>query len=165
MAISTHSRVLAAQARPRVAVSRPAQRRRDDLLARCRRAARHFWLIAVLVGATSTATNLAFAASVTGTDRDVASGFTVVAPCQDLTTAEIAWSVKTNSAVMGVEISGLGAGCNGAVASITLTDSSNASVGSQSGVTVASGSAVFSTLSANPSPSTVTNVNVTVVGP
>lgn len=79
--------------------------------------------------------------------------------------AFVKWTV-TNNAVTSVELAGFPAGCNGASAWVTLTDSSSTDLGSgSSAVTVSGGSAVFTSLTGNPAPGTVATVHFSLVGP
>ncbi len=108
---------------------------------------------------------VAYGNSLTGTNREVAAGFSAVSACHTMTSATLAWTVKARSKVMAAEVSGLPAGCDGASARITLADSSFTSLAAAGTVTVSGGSAVFSTLSANPDPAVVTTTYFSLVGP
>lgn len=108
---------------------------------------------------------IAYGASLTGTNRQVGGGFSAVAGCGTMANATVGWTVRGGNAVMAAEVTGLPTACNGAIAAITLANSSNTDIGSRSGVTVSGGSAVFATLTANPDPANVVNVHFSVNGP
>jgi hypothetical protein len=107
---------------------------------------------------------VAFAAGSTPTTTKLGAGFSAVASCGSLSGTATSWTV-TAGKVTAVTVSSIPAGCNGATAALTLVDSTSASVGSQSGVAVSGGSAVFSSISPTPASTAVAGIHLVLVGP
>lgn len=107
---------------------------------------------------------VAFAAGSTTTTTKLGAGFSAVSSCGSLSGTVTSWTV-TAGKVTALTVSSIPAGCNGAIASLTLVDSSSTSIGSKSGVTVAAGSAVFSSIAPTPASTAVAGVHVVLVGP
>jgi hypothetical protein len=108
--------------------------------------------------------SVAFAAGSTPTTTKLGAGFSAVSTCGSLSGTATTWTV-TAGKVTALTVSSIPAACNGASASLTLVDSSSASVGSNSAVTVSGGSAVFSSISPTPASTAVAGVHVVLVGP
>jgi hypothetical protein len=121
-------------------------------------------LVLVVLCAFACPPSVAYAAGSTTTSTKLGAGFSAVSSCGSLSGTSTSWTV-TAGKVTAVTVSGIPAGCNGATASVTLVDSSSASVGAQSGVTVAGGSAVFSSVSPSAVSTVVAGIHVVVVGP
>lgn len=108
---------------------------------------------------------LAYANSLTPSNRDVGGGFHGIAPCGTLANANVSWTVRANNAVLAAEISGLPAACNGHKASIALSDSAGVRLTGQSDVVISGGAAVFSSLTGstpNPDPANVSHTRFVV---
>jgi hypothetical protein len=108
--------------------------------------------------------SVAFAAGSTTTTTKLGAGFSAVASCGSLSGTATSWTV-TAGKVTAVTVSSIPAACNGATASLTLVDSTSASVGSQGGVTVGGGSALFSSISPTPASTAVAGIHLVLVGP
>lgn len=126
---------------------------------------RRLGLLVLVLLAAACPPSLAYGATLTGTNRQVGGGFTAVASCGTMSAATVGWTVRASTALVAAEVSGLPTACNGATASITFVNSSNTDIASRGGVTVSGGTAVFSTLTANPDPANVVNVHFSVNGP
>lgn len=107
-------------------------------------------LLVLVVFAAACPPSLAYGASLTGTNRELAAGFHAVGTCGTLSNARVGWTVRNNNAVLAAEVSGLPTACNGHPASITLSGSGGTSLTGQTGVVIAGGSAVFSGLTGTP---------------
>jgi hypothetical protein len=95
--------------------------------------------------------------------QKVGGGRTAVASCGSLSSATLNYAVRAGT-VQSLTISGLPTTCNGGSLSATL--SQNGTDGGRGGpVTVSSGSATISSLSANPTTASVTDVRIVIQGP
>lgn len=104
------------------------------------------------------------AASVTSTSsKKLGAGTASIAACGSLSAASVSYQVQAG-AVRALTVSGLPSSCNGGQLSATL-NVSGTDGGHGGPVTVSSGAATVSTLSANPSASTVTDVRISIQGP
>jgi hypothetical protein len=121
-------------------------------------------LIMVVLLAFACPPTVAEAAGTTTTSAKLGAGSSAVSPCGSLSAVTSSWTVSAGK-VTAVTVGSIPAACNGATAAVTLVDSSSASVGAQSGVTVAAGSATFSSLSPTPASTTVAGIHVAIVGP
>jgi hypothetical protein len=93
----------------------------------------------------------------------VGAGAISVTGCGSLSSAAVNYSVRAGL-VQSFTISGLPATCNGGTLTATLSQNGT-DVGHGGPVTVSSGTASISTLSANPTASSVTDVRIAMQGP
>lgn len=129
---------------------------------------RRLGLLAALVLALVCPPGLAYGNSLTATNREVAAGFEAVATCGTLPNAKVGWTVRANNAVLAAEVSGLPATCDGHNASIVLSGTSGGlpdqNLANQAGVVISGGSAVFSSLSATVSPTSISKTHFVIHG-
>jgi hypothetical protein len=98
------------------------------------------------------------------TAKTISTAQAAVGACGSLASAVVGYTVVAGN-VTKVALTALSAGCNGASVWVTLVNSANTDVGRGGPVTVASGGATFSSLSANPAAASVINVHLAAVGP
>jgi hypothetical protein len=120
--------------------------------------------VLVVLCALALVPGVAHAAGITTTSKTLGAGVSAVGACGSLASATATWTA-TGGTVTALTVSGLPAGCAGATASVTLVDSGSNALASASGVSVSSGNAVFSSLSANPVDTAVAGIHVVLVGP
>jgi len=94
----------------------------------------------------------------------LAGGGAATVGCGALGSATVSY-LTTNGSVTQVSMTGLSAGCNGAVVGLTLVNAVGASLGSGGPVVVSGGAATVRPLTANPAPASVTNVQLVAIGP
>src|SRR3954447_25650179 len=106
----------------------------------------------------------AVAGSTNPTSKKVVSANATVSSCGSLSSMTISWTV-VDDVVSSIVLGSIPVACNGGLLSLTLVNSSNASLGSVSQVTITGTSMTLSTISGAPSALAVSKAFVSVVGP
>jgi hypothetical protein len=101
--------------------------------------------------------------SVTPSSQRVVGAYTAVSSCGSLSDVTLGWT-SVGGNVSAVTLGSIPVACAGGKLSLTLTGTSNTSVGSVGPVTV-TGTTQTLTLSASPGTTTVTGAYLSVVGP
>jgi hypothetical protein len=87
-----------------------------------------------------------------------------VPDCGDLTVARVGYAVTTGT-VRSVTVSGVPASCDGASVRVALVSSTGAALATAGPGVLSGGTVTLTTLTANPSPTAVSRVHVSAVGP
>jgi len=106
----------------------------------------------------------AVAGNNTPTSQKVVSANASVSSCGTLSGITISWTT-VDDVVTTIVLGSIPAGCNGGSLSLTLTNSSDTSLGSAGPVTITDTSQTLSTITGSPSALAVAHAYVSVVGP
>ena len=125
---------------------------------------RTYRIVAIVVIAVFASAGVSGAASQGATAKTLAGAGTATVACGALAGVTVSY-LTTNGIVTQVRVGGLPAACNGALISVTLTDAAGTDLGSGGPVVVSGGTASVGSLSANPAPGAVANVQLVAIGP
>jgi hypothetical protein len=120
--------------------------------------------LAVMTAALLAVPSGAAAGGVNPTSTKIVSANASVSSCGSLSGITIAWT-STNNVVTSVVLGSIPAACNGGTLSLTLVDTSNASLASIGPVTITSTTQTFSSITGSPTATSVTQAYLSVVGP
>jgi hypothetical protein len=106
----------------------------------------------------------AVAGNVSPTSKEIVSANASVSSCGSLSSMTISWTV-VDGIVTSIALGSIPAACNAGTLSLTLVNSSNASLGTAGPVTITGTSQTLSAIAGSPDATAVATSYLSVVGP